>query len=90
MTDDRLAAWIPSWAFGRQFSNGKSVERRVRGHMFSDRSIYVDWGVPVISQSSDSTFFQGTQLISDWQSIPSFTDKLVAPSASLAQPFALL
>ena len=26
-----LPAWIPSWAFGREFFNGESLERRVRG-----------------------------------------------------------
>lgn len=25
-----MIAWIPTWALGRQFANGKSVDRRVR------------------------------------------------------------
>ncbi|KAI0091361.1 FabD/lysophospholipase-like protein [Irpex rosettiformis] len=25
---DEIGAWIPSWAFGRQFMNGKSIDRR--------------------------------------------------------------
>ncbi len=42
----RCSAWIPSWAFGRQFANGQNTERRVSPDMLvlHDRYVFIDGG----------------------------------------------